>query len=123
MEAVAVYKDLSEVERAFAELKDVIQMRPIYHQKQERVQAHLFVAALAFLLDRALEKKLQAQGIDISSKHAWQLLQTVRVVDIHLGNGGHQQSVTQGSSRAAMILRALGIHDPDPAPKGVSVAW
>ncbi|MCI0621661.1 MAG: hypothetical protein L0387_08335 [Acidobacteria bacterium] len=42
LEAVAIYKELSEVERAFAELKDVIEMRPIYHQKAHRVQAHIF---------------------------------------------------------------------------------
>jgi transposase len=58
LEAVAIYKELSEVERAFARLKDVIEMRPIFHQKASRVQAHVFVASLAFLLDRALEKKL-----------------------------------------------------------------
>ncbi len=48
---------LSEVERAFANLKDVIEMRPIYHQTDARVQAHIFVAALAFLLHRALARR------------------------------------------------------------------
>ncbi len=59
VEAVEAYKDLSEVERAFRSLKDVIEMRPIYHRNDGRVQAHIFVAALAFLLGRALEKKGQ----------------------------------------------------------------
>ena len=67
-EAVQVYKELSEVERAFRQLKDVIEMRPIYHQTDRRVQAHLFVAALAFLVDRALEKKLKSAGLDLSSQ-------------------------------------------------------
>jgi transposase len=116
VEAVEIYKDLSEVERAFSGLKDVIEMRPIYHQTLPRVEAHIFIASLAFLLDRALEKKMKSTGIDLSSRQAWQTLRTVRVVDIDLGNGEHKQSVTQGSSRAAMILRALGIRDLDPAP-------
>jgi hypothetical protein len=38
------------------------------------------------------------------------------VVDIDLGNGEHKQSVTQGSRRAAAILRTLGIKDLDPVP-------
>lgn len=114
IEAVAIYKDLSEVERAFSGLKDVIEMRPIYHQKAHRTEAHIFVASLAFLLDRALEKKLKSAGMDISSKEAWQLLKTVRVVDIDLGNGGHKCSVTHGSGRAAKILKILGIHNLDP---------
>jgi transposase len=117
VEAVEIYKDLSEVERAFAGLKDVIEMRPIYHQTLPRVEAHIFIASLAFLLDRALEKKMKSAGIDLSSRQAWQALKTVRVVDIDLGNGEHNQSVTQGSSRAAMILRTLGIRALDPAPQ------
>ena len=38
VEAVEVYKELSEVERAFSGLKDVIEMRPIYHQKADRTK-------------------------------------------------------------------------------------
>jgi len=114
VEAVEIYKELSEIERAFSGLKDVIEMRPIYHRKVDRTEAHIFVASLAFLLDRALEKKLKSAGIDISSKEAWQLLKTVRVVDIDLGNGEHKRSVTQGSGRAARILKIVGIQDLDP---------
>jgi transposase len=112
LEAVAVYKELSEVERAFARLKDVIEMRPIFHQKASRVQAHVFVASLAFLLDRALEKKLKSAGLDISSREAWQLLKTVRVVEIGAGKGA--RSVTQGSGRAEKILKILGLKNLDP---------
>src|SRR6516164_9859014 len=116
LEAVEVYKDLSEVERAFSGLKDVLEMRPLYHQTANRVQAHLFLASLAFLLDRALEKKLKSAGLDFSSREAWQLLRTVRVVEIDWSDGQHRQSVTQGSGRAAMVLRALGIKELDPGP-------
>lgn len=117
-EAVQVYKDLSEVERAFCSLKDVIEMRPIYHQKADRTLAHIFVASLAFLIDRALEKKLKAAGSDISSKEAWQILKTVRVVEIDLGNGNQRRSVTHGSGRAAHILSTLKITDLDPKGAG-----
>jgi transposase len=115
-EAVQVYKELSEVERAFCRLKDVIEMRPIYHQTNRRVEAHLFVAALAFLLDRALEKKLKAAGMDLSSQEAWQVLRTVRVVEIDVGRQEAQRSVTRGSGRAARILKALEIRNLNPNP-------
>ena len=114
VQAVEIYKELSEVERAFSKLKDVIEMRPIYHQKAARVQAHVFVASLAFLLDRALEKKLKSAALDLSSKEAWQILKTVRVVEIELGHGEQKRSVTQGTARAAQILKALGINNLDP---------
>ena len=113
-EAVKVYKDLSEVERAFSELKDVIEMRPIYHQTEKRVRAHILVASLAFLLQRALEKKLKAAGMDLSAKEAWQTLKTVRVVDIDLGGGRQKQTVTRGTERASRILATLGVVDLGP---------
>ena len=95
------------MERAFSGLKDVIEMRPIYHRTASRVEAHTFLASLAFLLEGALEKKLKSAGLDLSSHKAWQTLKTVPVVDIDLGNGKHEQSVTPGSRRAAAILRTL----------------
>jgi transposase len=120
LDAVATYKELSEVERAFRGLKDVIEMRPVYHQKAHRVKAHIFVASLAFLLDRALEKKLKSAQIDTSSEEAWQMLKTVRVVEIDLGNGEQKRSVTHGTARAARILRAIGIKNLDPDSKAKS---
>jgi transposase len=114
VEAVSLYKGLSEVERAFANLKDVIEMRPIYHRTDKRVKAHIFVAALAFLLHRSLEKKLKAAGLDLSATEALQALRSVRVVDIALGTGQTKRSVTRGTARAARILAALGITDLNP---------
>ena len=114
VEAVTIYKELSDVERAFATLKDVIEMRPIYHRTDARVQAHIFVAALAFLLHRAIEKKLKAGGLDLSSTEALQALRSVRVVDFTVGAGQRKRSVTRGTERAARILAALGITELNP---------
>ena len=65
MQAVEAYKDLSEVERSFREIKDLIEMRPIYHHRPKRVRAHIFVAALAFLLARAGEKAQGRRSADV----------------------------------------------------------
>jgi transposase len=114
VQAVTIYKELSEVERAFASLKDVIDMRPIYHQTDKRVEAHIFVASLAFLLHRAIEKKLKATGQDLSATEALQALRTVRVVDLNLGPGKTKRCVTRGTARAAQILEAIGITELEP---------
>jgi transposase len=50
LEAVAIYKDLAEVERGFRQLKDVLALRPIYHQVEPRIRAHVFVATLTQLV-------------------------------------------------------------------------
>ena len=120
VEAVQIYKELSEVERAFANLKDVIELRPIFHRTDPRVEAHIFVAALAFLLHRTIEKKLKAAGLDLSATEALRVLRTVRLVEFTLGRGQTKRSVTRGSTRAATILAALGIThlDPPTPPSG-----
>jgi transposase len=114
LEAVRIYKELSEVERAMANIKDVIEMRPIYHRDANRVRAHIFIAVLAFVLHRAIEKKLKAAKLDLSATEALTALKTVRVVDIDLGNGTRKRCVTRGSQRAAQILHALGVTEFDP---------
>jgi transposase len=111
--AVEAYKELSEIERSFRELKDLVEMRPIYHQRPKRVRAHIFVAALAFLLDRALEKKLKAAGVPMSSAQALEALRTVHVVDIRVGPE-IRRGVTAGNHQARQILAALGISDREP---------
>jgi transposase len=119
-DAVRLYKQLTDVERAFANLKDVIDMRPIYHRTDARVEAHIFVAALAFLLHRAIEKKLKAARLDLSASEALSILKSIRVVDIDLGDGTTKRSVTAGTQRADPLLRALGItnREPPPPPTG-----
>ena len=89
-------------------------MRPVYHRTPYRTQAHIFVAALAFLLHRAIEKKLKAARLDLSATEALTALKSVRVVDIALGDGTTKRSVTHGTQRAAAVLRALGISQLDP---------
>jgi transposase len=78
----------------------------------------VFVAALALLLDRALEKELQAADSPLSSPAAWQALETIRCVEVGLGSG-HKLCVTRGSQHAASVLRALRITELDP-PRPVS---
>jgi len=113
VQAVEAYKDLSEVERSFREIKDLIEMRPIYHQRPKRVRAHIFVAALAFLLARALEKKLKAAAVPMSSAQALEALRTMHVVDIRVGQE-IRRGFTAGNHQARQILAALGITDREP---------
>jgi len=113
LEVVARYKELKEVERGFAHLKGLLELRPIYHHSDERVQAHVFVAALALLLDRALEKQLRAAGSPLSSPFAWQALETIRCVELDLGSR-RKLCVTRGNQNAHEVLRILGITQLDP---------
>src|SRR3989338_7498234 len=56
-ELIKTYKDLKTIEASFRTIKDVIELRPIYHHKDNRVKGHVFVCILAFLVTRLLEQK------------------------------------------------------------------
>jgi transposase len=113
VEAVTAYKELNEVERGFSHLKDLLELRPVYHHRDERVQGHVFVAALALLLDRALEKSLRAAGSRLSTPFAWQALEMIRCVEVEVGRR-RKICVTRGNQHVTEILRAVGITHLDP---------
>jgi transposase len=107
-DAVATYKQLLVVETGFRDLKDVLGLRPIYHQIEPRVRAHIFVAALALLLKTLLERRLQESQVNLSARDALQAVATVRHVTFRL-NGHERSGVSSASSRARAVLEALGI--------------
>ena len=57
VEAVQAYQDLWRVEAAFRSMKDVLELRPVWHRVEQRVRAHVLVAALALACDRVLQRK------------------------------------------------------------------
>lgn len=56
-QTIRTYKDLKTIEASFRIIKDVIELRPIYHHKNDRVKGHVFICILAFLVTRLLEQK------------------------------------------------------------------
>lgn len=113
VQAVQAYKELSDVERGFAELKDVLELRPIFHQSDDRVRAHIFVAALAFLIDRVIERKLKIKHCAMSARVALEALESVRLVDLDLPDQ-RLRLVTKRTPRAGQVLNVLGIRCAEP---------
>jgi transposase len=118
LDAVALYKQLTEVEHGFRRMKDVLSLRPIYHRVEPRVRAHVFVAALGLLLQTLLQRRLDEAGVDMSAEQALQALETVRHVSFHV-NGETRTGVSSRNPRARQVLKALGITNvrPPTAPK------
>jgi hypothetical protein len=99
-------------------------MRPIWHHSATRVQGHIFVAALALLLERLLEKRLKDAGVDnLSARQAMLAVRTIRLVRFEV-SGRERCGVTVGSGQARRVLSALGLSDlrPPTPPKGEEVA-
>jgi len=101
------YKTLWEVENAFREVKDFIKVRPIYHRNDDRVKGHIFICFLAYLLEKLLEKKLEAHGLFLSCRKALQLLDAIKVVISELA-GQKIKKVSRIVKEQEEILKALG---------------
>ncbi len=123
VEAVRSYQDLWRVEAAFRSLKDVLELRPVWHRVEERVRAHVLVAALALACDRVLRRKLQQAGLELlSSRAAWTALETVSLVEFELPGGQTKAGVCMNGeeggpgSEAYQVLQALGAKLEAPQP-------
>jgi transposase len=114
LDAVALYKDLTDVESGFRQLKDVLALRPIYHQTESRVKSHIFVAALALLVQRLLGRRLEETGVDLSPTRALQALSTVRLVTFRLEGQPERRGVAGGCHDARLTLKALKLVDQRP---------
>jgi transposase len=114
LDAVATYKELTDIESGIRQLKDVLAMRPIYHQVEPRVKAHIFVAALALLVQQLLGRRLADSGVDLSPSRAMQALSTVRLVNFRLEGQEERRGVAGGCPDARMVLKALKVVDQRP---------
>jgi transposase len=117
LQLVGAYKDLQTVERAFRALKDVLAMRPIYHQTPSRVRGHLFVAHLALLVGCALEKALRRAGLSIALEGALAALRPIRLVTLELADQQVQVLTKKLTPQAQAVLKAVGLARL-PTPEG-----
>jgi len=130
-QVISSYKDLKHVEAAFDELKNFIEIRPVYHYNEQRFRAHVFICVLSYLLERVLEISLKDAGVEMTARRALDELATVQMVESEIDN--HiLYGPTEGTEAARTILEALGIafpkakltalsdSSPEPTPKARS---
>jgi hypothetical protein len=113
-DAVGYYKELSDVERRFRQLEAVLAVRPIYHQIELRVKAHIFVASQALLIQRFLERRLSEVGVDFSAERALEAPSTVHLVTLRLEGRDPRRGVNGGSRDARRVVKALKLSDLRP---------
>src|SRR5271169_1585793 len=78
------YLLLVEVEQAFKELKGDLAIRPIYHQTDERIEAHIFVAFLAYCLQVTLKQRLRSLAPGLTPRSVLEKMAAIQMVDMHL---------------------------------------
>jgi hypothetical protein len=77
------YIQLVEVEQAFKTLKMDLSLRPIHHQKDERIEAHIFVAFLSYCLQVTLQQRLKALAPGLTVRSVLEKFASIQLVDVH----------------------------------------
>src|SRR6516162_4996810 len=107
------YIQLTQAEAAFRIQKDQLNVRPIWHQREDRVQAHILVCFLAFVLWKSLEMWQQRAGLGNSPRTILEELARIQSHDVVLPTSTHGQirlrCVTQPDPAQAALLDRLGI--------------
>lgn len=121
----SLYIMLTRVERAFRDLKSNLGLRPIYHQKEQRVDAHIFISVLAYHLLHAIEHTLREKGETRSWNTIKQILQTHQVVTVVLPDADgihvhHVRVATEVEAAQGEIYKKLGIDPKEVKRKRVT---
>jgi transposase len=110
------YIQLTQAEAAFRIQKDQLHIRPIWHQRAARVQAHILVCFLAFVLWKSLELWQQRAGLGNSPRTVLEELARIQCHDVILPTQAHGEirlrCVTQPDPAQAALLDRLGITVP-----------
>jgi transposase len=114
------YIQLTEAEAAFRIQKSDLALRPIWHQKEERVQAHLLVCFLGYVLWKTLGKLCQAAGLGDCPRKVFDELSQLRSVDVVLptrhGVEIRRRCVERPDAHQAILLQRLGFPLPESLP-------
>ena len=100
------YKQLLEVERGWRTLKHTLDLRPVYHRKQERIRAHVLLCFLALLLTRAIEVETNKTWPTIRRE-----LERMHLGEFH-GSAGRVLQRTETTPAQLETLRALQLDEP-----------
>ncbi len=113
---------LVEVEAAFKNLKDDLQLRPIYHQLIERIEAHIFVAFLAYCLHVTLRARLRPLAGGLTPRAVLDKLAAVQMLDVHFPTTDGRTLIlsryTELNADQKILVKQLNLElPPQPPPR------
>ena len=116
------YIQLTEIEQAFKELKADLSLRPVFHQTDERIDAHIFVAFVSYCLMVTLKHRAHQWAPGLTPRAILEKFAALHMVDVHLPTTDGRSLVlsryTQPDPDQQLLLRRLGLHLPtQPPPK------
>jgi transposase len=121
-----LYLQLVEIEQAFKELKNDLSVRPIHHQRETRIEAHIFVAFLAYCLMVTLKQRLKALAPGLTPRAALEKLAAIQMIDVELPTTDGRTVLlsrhTEPETDHLLLLQRLKLELPEHPPPKITAA-
>ncbi len=118
------YLQLTEVEQAFKELKGDLALRPIHHQLDRRIEAHIFISFLAYALQVTLKTRLKKTAAGLTPRAVLEKFATVQMLDVHLPTTDGREIVmpryTHPEPDLQLLLDQLKLQLPEQSPPKIT---
>jgi hypothetical protein len=122
----SMYLQLVAVEEAFRNLKGDLAVRPIYHQNEQRVEAHIFVSFLAYCLHVTLGQRLHTLAPGLTPRRVLEKFAALQMIDVHLPTTDGREIIltrtTQPEPELRLLLDKLKLQLPAQPPPKISAA-
>jgi transposase len=119
-----LYMLLTQVEEAFKNLKGDLAVRPIFHQLQSRIEAHVFVAFLAFCLHATARHKLRLKAPGLTPRSLIEQLSAIQMLDVHFPTTDGRTLVfcryTAPNKTQKLLIAQLGLELPAQSPPRIT---
>jgi hypothetical protein len=120
------YIQLVAVEEAFKNLKADLAIRPVFHQEERRIEAHIFIAFLAYCLYVTLQRRLHALAPGLTARSALEKFAAVQMIDVHLPTTDGRELVltryTQPEPELQLLINQLKFQLPPQPPPRIAAA-
>ena len=120
------YIQLVEIEAAFKTMKDDLNLRPIHHQLEGRIEAHIFVAFLAYCLHVTLRARLKPLAPGLTPRAVLDKLAAVQMLDVHFPTTDGRTLVmsryTELNAEQKLLIKQLRLNLPSQPPPRITPA-
>jgi transposase len=121
----ANYIQLTEIEQAFKEIKGDLAIRPVYHQVDERIDAHIFVCFIAYCLQVTLKNLAKEKAPGLTPRSILEKFASIQMIDVHLPTTDGRNIIlsryTQPEKEHKLLLYQLNLTLPEQPPPKISV--
>jgi transposase len=120
------YLQLGQVEQAFKNLKGDLAIRPIHHQEPWRIEAHIFIAFLAYCLHVTIGLRLKGLAPGLTPRSLFEKFAAVQMIDVHIPTSDGRElqltRYTQPEPELTLLLRRLRLGLPEQPPPKITAA-